>query len=262
LERREDFLATEILGRVRESLARGRGLLVERILSDLYDARIAPALTARQGRRTTIGQLEAEVAGIVADYEAETRESAGEAIRREVASLSLLARERLKVWLETFGLKLPDRPSTERASDGDLALGGLAVGDNLVHPLILVVGGLVSVVTSTILAALFGGAGVAMVAHGPAGLLAGVVGGVVLSGAGLIYGQDWLKKRFKERPLPGLVMRMIASESMSRKIRRDFEAKLVERLTAIGEDFEGRLGQAVRAMIDEEIENLGIVNIL
>ena len=259
--KKNDFVEGEIIGSVRESLARVNKALVGRILSDLYDGRIAPALRAYKDRRVAIGELEADVASIISDYDPAMRKIAGEALGREVASLGLIARDRLKAWLETFGLKLTDKIAPEGAEGGRLFLDSLMVGDNLVHPLILVVGGLVSVMTSTILAALFGGAGVAMVAHGPAGLLAGVLGGVVLSGAGLIYGQDWLKKRFKGKPLPGLVMKMIASESMSRKIRGDFEAKLSEQLEESGKDFEKRLGEAVMGMLDEEIENLGIVNI-
>jgi hypothetical protein len=259
--KRDAFVVNEIVGSVKESLARGNKALSDRILSELYDDRIAPALRAYKDQKVAIGQLEADVSAIIADYEPAMRKLASEALSREVASLSLIARDRLKAWLETFGLKLSDSLEDQGATEGPLALDSLMVGDNLVQPLILVLGGLVSVMTSTILAALFGGAGVAMVAHGPAGLLAGVVGGVVLSGAGIIYGKDWLKKRFKEKPLPGVVMAVIASESMSRKIRGDFEAKLAEQLKAAGEDYEKRLGVAIKAMIDEEIGNLGIVNI-
>jgi hypothetical protein len=258
---KEAFVAGEILESVSQSLARGEKELAERILVDLFDARIAPALTAYKDKRVAISQIEDDVAGLIGGYDQQMRQTVQDAFGREVAALSLIARDRLKAWLSAFGLKLADQAEGDDGGDRGLVLDSLLVGDNLVHPLVLVAGGLVSVLSTTILASLFGGAGVALVAHGPAGLLAGVVGGVVISGAGLIYGQDWMKRRFKERSLPGLVRRLIASESMARKIRKDFEARLAEQLRGFGQDFEARLGEAITAMIDEEIENLGIVNI-
>jgi hypothetical protein len=254
-------LLDDILAGVKESLARGERLLADRILSDLFDGRIAPALMAYKGRRMSIGRMEADVAAIIDGQRELTGRLVEEALGGEVAALAIIARERLRAWLETFGLKLADRTVGDDSGERGLVLDSLMVGDQMVHPLVLLLGGLVSAISSTLLAALFGGAGVAMVAHGPAGLLAGVVGGVVLSGAGLIRGQDWLKRRLKDQPMPGLVTSLIASESMIRKIRRDFEARLVEQLRSFGLEFEGRLGAALTAMIDEELDNLGIVNI-
>lgn len=258
---RSGFVDNEIKGGVRESLSRANQALVSKMLSELYDDRVAPALRSYQDKRVAIDQLEADVSAIIADYGSEMGKAVEAALGGEVEVLRRVARERLKAWLSTFGLKLSERFEPESAEGGALALDNLMVGDSLVHPLILAASGLVSVATSTILASLFGGAGIAMVAHGPIGLVAGVIGGVLLSGAGLIYGQDWLKKRFKERPLPAMLMRLIASEAMSKKIRGDFEAKLSEQLEILGKDFEMRLGQAMTLMIDTEIDNLGIVNI-
>jgi hypothetical protein len=242
-------------------LARIERDLTDRILVDLFDGKVAPALAARKGQKGAITEVETEVAAIIRGYDESMRDLVKEALGRELSALSLIARERLRAWLEGHGLKMAEGTSDGPGRERPLVLDSLLVGDNLVHPLVLALGGLVSVVSSTILAALFGGAGVALVAHGPAGLLAGVVGGVVLSGAGLLYGQDRIKKRLKERPMPAMVMSMIASDSMIAKIRQAFETKLAEQLRSLGGEFERGLRVALTAMIDEEIENLGLVNI-
>jgi hypothetical protein len=257
----EAFVERDVLAHVQASLRRIERTLVERILSDLFDGRIAKILEGARGQKVAISRLESEVAAEVDDYQDTLYQLARRTFAEETAALALIARERLSAWLEGHGLKLAGGLPEGGPEGPGPSLDAPDVGDSLVHPLVLVTGGLVSAVSSTLLAAACGGGGLALLAHGPAGLLMGVLGGVALSGAGLIYGQERLKKALKDRPLPKVVAKMIASDAMVRRIRQDFGAGLEERFRSLDERFEGRLRQSIVAMIDAEIDNLGIVNI-
>jgi hypothetical protein len=255
-----DFVK-EIMVHAGASLKKRQELIVEVILTNLYDDRISPKLRGYKNGETNIKNIESDVASIIKDYDSELSSLVEDSFRGEIQSIKTIVRGKLEGWLLERGLRLGTPEGLSGESPSGVAVAGSMVTDQLTGLMSAGMAGVATTLTSGILASLLGGGGIALLGAGPHGLVAGVLGGLFLGTLGWVFGQDKLKEWAKKPVLPGVVLKMIASDRVILNIRRGLEESLDSQFGDFIKSFTVRLSAELDLLISREIENLGIVNV-
>jgi hypothetical protein len=251
----------EIIGHVASSLERRRKLIVSEILTRLYDDKITPKLRGYKGSDTNIFSIEKDIAKIIEDYDGELSLMVKESFEEEINSIKTIVRRKLMSWLSDHGLKIGTPEGLSGESPSGVVVDGSMVTDQLAGIMSAGMASVATTLTSGILASLLGGGGIALLGAGPHGLVAGVMGGLFLGGLGWVFGQDKLKEWAKKPVLPGVVLKMIASDRVISNIRNGLEESLNKQFGDFIKSFAVKLSGELDLLISEEIDNLGIINI-
>lgn len=179
----------------------------------------------------------------------------------------------VKQWFERLGEEIEvlvnplcdkyqiPRTAFNLSSDGDwrgkVPVGLVAGADQLwgYRELEIVIG----IVVSTLIASLAGGSGMALIMHGPLGLLIGLIAGLVVFAAGRHLAEDWVKKS----DLHPWIRKLAGEKRLREKIlenREVLENRLVESLEQnaetlakltndVRDSVRGQLNQSVEAVV-------------
>ncbi|MDR2338524.1 MAG: Hsp70 family protein [Deltaproteobacteria bacterium] len=257
---REAFFQNSILRHVREQLGKAASALTGRVLSEFFDGQVAPALRAHIGGPLRIGDLEDEVGALAKAYNPRLVQLAQRALGDELSALYPVAQERIQAWLQSHNLSATGKLVYGRRDLGPVSL-DLPVGDQLAEPLFLALGGIASTLVGVISASVCGGAGMALLASGPAGLVLGAAGGAALSGAVLLLGKGRLLSYLKERTLPPFLAGLALSDTVLRSARERLRAAVgreLDKLFGISlATFAAEMDRLITAVLDR----IGIVNV-
>ncbi|MDR1656323.1 MAG: rod shape-determining protein [Deltaproteobacteria bacterium] len=255
------FLSDEIIKNVHLSIASCCQTIIDTILVELFDGQIAVIIKSNTNQHFTIAQMDSDIGQAIKGYEEQLGRLIDRTFRRELAAINATAYRRLESWLGNYGLKTGPQQARPMSESLEIILTEALVAERLAELLSGALAGAASALTATIVATVCGGSGLHLLAAGPAGLVAGAAGGLVLSGLGWYFGADRLKQWVKKQPLPGYFLKIIASDRSLAGLRENFGKKTGQQLTSLAESFSTQLSEALGAMIDDEIKNLGIINV-
>ncbi|MDR3203985.1 MAG: hypothetical protein LBV23_04470, partial [Deltaproteobacteria bacterium] len=179
---------------------------------------------------------------------------------KEIESLYLIIHNKLEAWLKTFGLRLAQPLALQTPLKAPLTLIEPYIGDRLALPLLRTFEGLVSAISSLSMAAICGGGGLALLAHGPAGLAMGAAAGLALSTAGLFWGREKVKSLAKKQRLPKFIIKLIISDTKINNLRIKLLNDINNNIDNLFDNFINNISTDINNKINYEIDRLSIVN--
>jgi hypothetical protein len=258
---KDAFLNNELMPRVEANLQDRSDRLANLITLDLFDQQIVPILKQTPLDNFIISEVEAKIIDRIDDYQDTLRGLVKKEIGEELLALKTIIQSKVQVWLDSFGLRLDGRLSTETTPGGQVEIDRPLIVDRLSKPLVTATNGFVSAWTGLIAASLCGGSGVALVASGPLGLLLGALGGAWLGQLGLKLGRGQIDRLTKGKRLPKFVIDTITSDKNIAKVRVEFKKDLLNKVNAIYKEILSTMPKEIDLVITNEINQLGIINV-
>jgi hypothetical protein len=259
---KDAFIRTELMPRVEESLAGCAERLADRITAELFDGLITPVLRASRDRGLKLSEVEDEVQDSIDGYRKELAVLAENETNLAIGGLKAILQTKVQQWLDTFGLRLEGHLPSKAAGGGQIEIARPLVADNLAGPLVALANGLVSAWTSLLAASICGGTGIALLHTGPLGLILGALGGLGMSHLGLRLGHGRIQEMVKKRRIPGFLARKFLSDNKIAKVRGDFMKDVVAKIALAYREVAANLPGELDEIITNEINQLGIINIL
>ncbi|MDR2404741.1 MAG: rod shape-determining protein [Deltaproteobacteria bacterium] len=257
---RESFFQNRILRFVKDSLNQAQEKLVNRILDDFFQHSLVPALKAHKDESTNIHALEREIESLSQAYNPKLRALVEESVAGQFGAIYTIAQRKIEEWLSSYKVAAAGKLVYDAASLGPVKV-ELSMGDELAEPLYLAIGGIVSTLVGVLSASICGGAGIALLAAGPAGLLLGAAGGAALSGAIFILGKDRVKSYLKDKELPSFITGLVVSDTVLSQVRGHLKDSLNKEIGVLFETCLRAFTQEIDRMITAVIDRIGIVNI-
>ncbi|MDR2198694.1 MAG: rod shape-determining protein [Deltaproteobacteria bacterium] len=257
---RESFLRNDIARFVRESLESASRKLVSRVLEEFFEGGVAPALKSRRGEGLNIGRLEREIEALSLEYAPRLKSLFGETLKSQFETVRLVSLEKIREWLRSFNLSAASKIVYDLKDPGEPRL-DLLLGDQLAEPLFLAAGGALSAVAGFVSASVCGGAGLALLASGPLGLVVGAAGGAAVSGAFLLMGKERLMERLKDRDLPAFLSPLVLSDRVLNSVRERLGRSLEREFKRLFSSSEAAFTREMDKVITAVMERIGIVNV-
>jgi hypothetical protein len=167
--------------------------------------------------------------------------------------------ELLRDWFESYGLSVGERPIEEAERS--------AVGLEAVQPdmpdlyggIMETVGWFVVALAATVGASISGGGGLALLASGPVGWIAGAIIGAVVTFLAVRYGMARAKEMANTWNAPAWIVKNVLLPSRIAKMRGDFQARLKETLQRETRTLQDELESRIRQVTEKQIEGLSEV---
>lgn len=167
--------------------------------------------------------------------------------------------ELLRDWFESYGLSVGERPIDEAQQT--------AVGQAFVQPdtpdlyggIMDTVGWFVVALAATVAASVSGGGGLALLASGPAGWIAGAVIGAAVTFLAVRYGMARAKELADTWNAPAWIVKNVLLPSRIAKMRGDFQNRLKETLQRETRALQDELESRIRQITEKQIEGLSEV---
>ncbi|MDR2302585.1 MAG: Hsp70 family protein [Deltaproteobacteria bacterium] len=258
---KDAFVKNELMPRVEANLQDRSNRLADMITLDLFDAQIIPVFKQTPEDNFVIVDVEAKITELVDAYQDRLRQTVKKEMGEELLALKTIIQSKVQAWLDSFGLRLDGRVSTETTPGGQVEIDRPLIVDRLAKPLVAATNGFVSAWTGLIAASLCGGSGVALVASGPLGLLIGALGGAWLGRLGLKLGRSQIERFTKGNKLPKFLVETITSDKNIAKVRSEFKNDLLKKVNAIHKEILSTMPQEIDLVIVNEINQLGIINV-
>jgi hypothetical protein len=262
---KSDFLDS-IKNDIKSSVKSSCQTITNVVLTELFDRHIVEIIKSARQKKFTINNLDFDLRAAVRQYDEVFHGLLDQIFRRELKTLNATAFDRLDLWLEKHGLKTGGHEAEPLRESLSLLVGDSVVAnhmsDLLAGTLANSVSALMASIVATVSANLCGGAGLSLLASGPIGLIAGAAGGLVLSGLAWRLGSNRLKEKLKKISLPGLVLKIIVSDSKLAKLRQEFGEKIDEDLDKLTDRLTDHISAVIGPKIDLVISSLGLINAL
>lgn len=260
---KEGFIKNEIMPAVDKQLVEIQKKIVDEMTFTLFDNEITPLLKEFREKGGTLTSLREKIDKYITDNNRQSliKKEIETLMTNELTTLYITSFKKINNWLSGFGLQLPkssknihnDYESKEINIPQDSL--GLSTIMNLVT-------GIVTVMSSSVIASICGGGGLALLMAGPGGLIVGFIVGVALIGPLAFYGkstvEDWISKNL---PISPKFLYWTLTDSKIIKLREKTKGKL---LGMIGKDIERakeKIEVDINGMIEGEINKLGILNV-
>ena len=167
--------------------------------------------------------------------------------------------ELLRDWFESYSLSVGERPIDETQQN--------AVSEAFVQPdtpdlyggIMDTVGWFVVALAATVAASVSGGGGLALLASGPVGWIAGAVIGSVVAFLAVRYGMTRAKELADTWNAPAWIVKNVLLPSRIAKMRGDFQNRLKETLQRETRALQDELETRIRQVTEKQIEGLSEV---
>lgn len=256
-----EFIEKEILPNVWKQFERGREKIIRDILTELFDGRIKPILLNYRNTGGTIASLKTRIEQAVKSYEQTLRESVAKTFQEEFGGLFGIALEKTDKWLKGLGLHLHNTMTTLPMTTEPIKVSKqnvYSLGASITNAIALLIGGM----TTTFVASLCGGTGMALLMAGPIGLVIGaILAAIVLLPTYLALGnksQDYVEQYF---PIPSVVTYRTLTDKRIAQSREQMEKDLTKNLTAEAKAPIEKLVGTIDHLIEQEIARLGVINL-
>jgi hypothetical protein len=259
---KDSFIEKELISFIQKSIKNCTDKIIQKITINLFDEKIVQLLKNLDKNQVNINLIENQILKIVQTYKPELTDLINTDITNEIITINTILQAKIHHWLDQFGLRLEGLLPSNSDLPETVEINNLIIGDQLARPLLMMTNGLVSAWTSIIVATICGGGGMAILASGPLGLFLGVIGGLTLSGLGLLLGQEKLRQYAKRQTLPRFVVKAIITEKNIQLAREKFKDDLSKQLDAAYSTFIKQYDSQLNDIITNEIEQIGILNII
>ena len=251
----EDRINPLIDRRMREVAER----IANEIAASLFDQRIAPVLVAFREEGGAVASLKQRIADQAKAFEPQIKAIVEREVGHTLAAIPVSVNELLVAWFRDYDLVF-------RHASGELesshTAGTIDIGDIDVYGDIETIVRLISVgIISALVATISGGAGTALVASGPVGLIFGALIGIVV-GAMMVSGKIEEAKRRAENwdGCPLWLLRKALSDKKIAGVRSDIDRQVTDKVLEQTNRAKTQLEQQIRSYVDEEIDSLSAIN--
>lgn len=204
--------------------------ITERILMRVIDLQVLPEIRQFRNNGGTIANFRSSLEKSIANADIEIQKIVAEAVSPFSEALSTKALSALRTWLAKHDVLFAKRKSDKTDSQNS-PVGPIEVPDPFERAG-SVIQGLVTAITAVVMASLLGGGGIALLVHGPVGLVIGAVLGV--SGAVLVlrYGKKAAKERIESLEISPFLLKLPLSDTMIRKIRSNISDDIRKKIAS------------------------------
>jgi hypothetical protein len=226
------------------------------VTAELFDTTLRPVL---EEFRKTGGSAQALREAVSAKVD-ENQQRLDKIIQEKMQTLRLglpgQLNELLSRWFGSYGLSVGDEPVGEAqgASVGAEAVPSDA--PDLYGSIMETVGWFVVALATSVGAMVSGGGGIALLATGPVGLVAGALLSAVVAFLAVRYGKARAKELADTWNAPAWVVRRALSTSRIAKMRTEFKSRLQETLRRETAALQGQLEGRIREITESQIEGL------
>ena len=254
------FVGTRITPLIERRMDAAAERIAELVAVGLFDERIEPILHAFRKTGGSVAALKTRVAGAAAVFKPQIETIVTGQIAKVLSGVAADTTELMQVWYREHRLTV-QQGLANTGLPMDLAE-GLEIADPDVYGEI---SGVVLAISTTIVAVvaavISGGAGTALIASGPIGLLIGAIIGVVAGALALSYGLDEAKRRAEQwEGTPVWIIAHALTDDKIASLRDDIKGQVAEKVRAQSDGAREGLEEQVRQRVEQEIENLSALS--
>ncbi len=229
------------------------------VTSEVFDRTIRPVVEEFREKGGSVKILRESVSAQVKANEGRFRAIIEKRMHTLRRGLPGELNELLRDWFESYGLSVGERPIDETQQT--------AVGQAFVQPdtpdlyggIMETVGWFVVALAATVAASISGGGGLALLAAGPAGWIAGAVIGAAVTFLAVRYGMTRAKELADTWNAPAWIVKNVLLPSRIARMRGDFQNRLKETLQRETRALQDELESRIRQITEKQIEGLSEV---
>jgi molecular chaperone DnaK len=226
------------------------------VTSELFDKTIRPTLEQFRQQGGSAKALRETIAAEVKSREAALQEIIEARMQTLRLGLPGELNELLKTWSGSYGLSVGENPVEQAQRVGAAQEMIQPAAPDLYGGIMEVVGWFVVAAAASVGAAISGGGGLALLAAGPAGLVAGAIIGAVVAFLAVRYGVGKAKELADSWNAPAWLVRNVLLPSRIAAMRTDFQRRLHDTLRRETAALQDELEQKIRDLTHRQIESL------
>jgi molecular chaperone DnaK len=251
-----DRIAPLIERRMNDSAER----IAELVAAGLFDERIDPILRAVRDEGGSVAALKARIAEQAAAFKPEIERIVTTEIGKVLSGIAADTTELMQDWYRRHRLVVGE----VLTSNGmPVALGeGLRIGDpNIYGQIKDIVWALSTTIVTVLVAVISGGAGTALIASGPVGLVVGAIIGLAAGALAMAYGVEEAKRRAEHwEGTPVWLLRRVLTDAKIAELRADIKTQVADRVKEQTDSARQALEEQIGQRVEQEIENLSAIS--
>lgn len=226
------------------------------VTSEVFDKSIRPVLEDARRHGGSVNSLRDTIGANVKADEDRLKEIIEGRMRTLSLGLPGQLNELLAGWFGSYGLSVGDKPVADgRAVSVQRGMIGPDAPD-LYGGIMETVGWFVVAMATSVGAMICGGTGMALLATGPVGLLAGALLSAVAAFLAVRYGKTKAKELADNWNAPAWIVKSVLTPSRIARVRQEFKARLKETLERETAGLQGQMETRIREITESQIEGL------
>ncbi|HNS20613.1 MAG TPA: Hsp70 family protein [Sedimentisphaerales bacterium] len=229
------------------------------VTSELFDRTIRPIVEEFREKGGSVKTLRESVAAQVKANEGKLRAILEKRMQTLQRGLPGELNELLRTWFESYGLSVGEKPIGEAQRT--------VIGQEIVQPdtpdlyngIMDTVGWFAIALATAVGASITGGGGMALVAAGPVGWIAGAVIGAAVAFLAVRYGMSKAKELADTWSAPSWIVKNVLLPSRIARMRGDFQNRLKETLQSETRALQDELESRIRQVTERQVEGLSEV---
>lgn len=229
------------------------------VTSELFDRTIRPIVEEFREKGGSVKTLRESVAAQVKANEGRFRAILDKRMHTLQRGLPGELNELLREWFESYGLSVGEKPIAEAQRT--------VIGQEIVQPdtpdlysgIMDTVGWFVVALATAVGASISGGGGIALVAAGPVGWIAGAIIGALVAFLAVRYGMSKAKEMADTWNAPAWIVKNVLLPSRIARMRGDFQSRLKETLQSETRALQDELESRIRQVTERQVEGLSEV---
>lgn len=234
--------------------------IAESIVQELFDKKLRPMLIQFRDEGGSVAALEERLTQAVASLQPRTRTVVEEKLANYAKGISRSLHELVESWVQDHGVVLPEERNISEGLEGEtIGVSEIEIPD-LYGQIIRATGAVTGSAIAIIAAKVCGGGGIALIASGPIGWIAGLILGAAVSFLTLRFGVAKAKQMAKEWEVPPLLLKKTITDARILKMREKMVADMQLQVQPALSEMEGKLTSEVSDVVNREIDALSDIN--
>ncbi|MBN1505441.1 MAG: Hsp70 family protein [Sedimentisphaerales bacterium] len=229
------------------------------VTSELFDKAIRPVLEEFRKKGGSTRALRESIDAEVKVHEARVREIVEDRMLTLRRGLPGQLNEMLKAWFESYGLSVGEKPIREAHQVSAAQEMVQPIPPDLYGGIMEMVGWFVVALAASVGGAVGGGGGLALLAAGPAGWIAGAVLSAVVAFLAARYGITRAREMADTWNAPAWLAKSVLLSSRIARMRTDFQQRLRETLRRETGALQDQLEEGIAQVTETQIESLSEV---
>ena len=256
-EGRDDFITSEIAPMLKDGIDAVVEDISEHLTRIVFDEKIENVLQEFRSKGGTIADLELRIGAAVSEIDINQDHWIDKRLEAFVMALASKVLEAAYCWIESHGLKSgrdPFQLQRDPVRIGDIKIPGfLDIHSNVITAIM-------ATVIASVTASVAGGGGMALIAHGPIGIVIGMLIGVTVTWAIVRYGKAAAVAKAESIQIPGwvassVILRDGQIKSMRSKVKDNLREKVCESLQRVS----NQIQEALKSIVDRELEGISVI---
>jgi len=234
--------------------------IAELVAAGLFDERIDPILRAVRDEGGSVAALKARIAEQAAAFKPQIERIVTTEIGKVLSGIAADTTELMQDWYRRHRLVVGEVLTSNGVP---VALGeGLRIGDpNIYGQIKDIVWALSTTIVTVLVAVISGGAGTALIASGPVGLVVGAIIGLAAGALAMAYGVEEAKRRAEHwEGTPVWLLRRVLTDAKIAELRADIKTQVADRVKEQTDSARQALEEQIGQRVEQEIENLSAIS--